>query len=554
MKYLLIFFLSLLFTIFSTPFIIPYLKKRNIIDNPGGRRVHSRSTPRMGGIIILFITSIIILSFYNNINDIRLFLLGALIIAIVGISDDIVGINYKIKFLLQIVVAFLIILQLDGRIENIKLLNFVLPPIPAYILLFLFIIGTINAINLMDGLDGLAGGFSLLIFASLLALALTRGDVLTIVVSASLLGSLLGFLKFNAYPAQIFLGDTGSLTLGYFLVFFSMKVSGNFTAPNEFDLTFPIILLGVPIVDTLKVMFVRIKNGKNPFHPDKNHLHHIIFGSRLSHKYVVFIIQGFSLLFIITSFLYLKTNHIYVVIFFIVLSILFVSGRMFVRRFSQYSLISKVSSRVSGIPAKLFLIFKNPLILISWIAFFVLVLTTFPKVNPLKLSYIMVLIFFGILLLGLSIYYKGRNNIVSQIYVLMNFTVFFIVFNFIQNHWNGVESDFLIDSKIVFYLALAVISFVIVLFLLARERILPKNEMFLSGLDLIIPIFIALGFIIQNFMDIEGLNIITSSLVLSFTCYLWYKVVTKVNNNLLSFMYYGSFGLPLITLLILMTY
>ncbi len=173
------------------------------------------------------------------------------------------------------------------------------------IFLLFFIVGGINSINLLDGLDGLASGFSLLVFSIILILSIVADDAFLILLTVSLIGSLLGFLRFNAFPASIFLGDTGSLVLGSFLVIASLKTALNFEQ-STLNLTFPTMLLAVPMIDTIKVFIYRIIHKKSPFQADNSHLHHIIYHSNIKHEITVFLIEIFTLIYVLLALFYLR--------------------------------------------------------------------------------------------------------------------------------------------------------------------------------------------------------------------------------------------------------
>jgi len=304
MIYLLVFFTSLITTIFLTPFYIKFLNRTKIVDKPGGRKIHTEIIPRMGGLIIFFVVIIMLNAFIEDFNSIKLIIISATLLVFSGIIDDVVGLDNFIKFVVQNISAIILVYYLEQQYTYVKIFGFILSSPFDYLILLLFIIGTINSINFLDGLDGLATGFSILIFSVLLALAIRKNDVFLILMNVTLLGSTIGFLRFNAFPASVFLGDTGSLILGFFLVLLSSLTSINYHE-SALDLTFPLILLAVPIVDTIKVFLIRIIKKRDPFSGDTIHQHHILKISIVSHEATVFIIELFSLFFILLSLIYL---------------------------------------------------------------------------------------------------------------------------------------------------------------------------------------------------------------------------------------------------------
>jgi UDP-GlcNAc:undecaprenyl-phosphate GlcNAc-1-phosphate transferase len=297
MQYLIIFFATLVGTIFLTPYFIDLFNKIKIVDIPdGNRKLHSTPVPRMGGLLIflIFLTSIFI--FYGDINSIKYYLFGAIVIFTLGAYDDLLGIGWLLKFVYQIVAAILLLLFLIPNFTSITLFTIEFSIIPGIIILVIFIVGTINAFNLLDGLDGLVSGIALLVFTLLFFISLNLLDQFSLVVLSSIIGCVIGFLKYNSYPARIFLGDSGSFFLGYLIVSAALIVSIDKTS-GVLNLTFPVILLAVPIADTIKVLFERILSGRHPFAADRTHIHHIVYSKNITHQTTVFIITIYSLLF-----------------------------------------------------------------------------------------------------------------------------------------------------------------------------------------------------------------------------------------------------------------
>jgi len=355
MYLLIIFFFSLLATLFSTPFLINYFTKHKIIDLPGGRRINTQAIPRMGG-IVLYITSLLsIISFYGKLYEIKYFIFGSAFLLIVGVIDDIKEVNYKKKFIVQFIAAAFLVTFLSTEYSTLSFFGLNIPHPFDKVILTIFIVGVFNAINLFDGLDGLVTGFSLLVTIVTFIIGWQINNRLLLILSISLMGSLIGFLKYNAHPAKIFLGDSGSLTLGFFLVTLTL-ISSNNSVTGNMDLTFSVILLAAPVIDTLKVMFIRIKSGRNPFISDTSHVHHIILGSNVKHKTTVFILQGFSLLFAITAILYLNNISISLILFAFLVLLLLMIKRMLsgYKRLGKQESVKKIYTKVLGVHTKFF--------------------------------------------------------------------------------------------------------------------------------------------------------------------------------------------------------
>ena len=165
------------------------------------------------------------------------------------------------------------------------------------------IVGATNAINLSDGLDGLAGGISIMSFICIAYLAYLGGDFMVVLLSIAMIGAIFGFLRFNTHPATLFMGDAGSQFLGFWAISLSLKITqGN----HEFNRLLPMMILGMPILDTISVMLGRIASGKSPFVADKNHLHHRLMKLGFSHSETVFLIYALQACMVTSAYLMRK--------------------------------------------------------------------------------------------------------------------------------------------------------------------------------------------------------------------------------------------------------
>jgi UDP-GlcNAc:undecaprenyl-phosphate GlcNAc-1-phosphate transferase len=414
--------------------LIEYLTKRGVVDKPGARRINTKVIPRMGGVVIYSIIIIILFSFYANLTELRLILISSAFVIVCGIADDIVGVKWHLKFVLQFAASIFIVLLFSPLFSSIEIFGVIFPLWAGYFILTFFFVGILNAINLMDGLDGLVSGFSFQIFVLILSLAVLHHDRLLMVLCAGLLGSLLGFLKYNAYPARIFLGDTGSLILGYFLAISSIKTSLNYHSAI-LDLTFPIILLGIPIIDTIKVMFYRIIKGRNPFLPDKNHLHHIIFGNEVHHKHTVFIIHGITLWFICLSLFYILYKSVLVIPLFILSALCLISVKQIISFLKKYDVVIKFYNKVRNVPDYIVNAYERYFLIISTIAVASIIFCNFPTTTTLKNGELLTLIFICASLLLLAVSHNRRSKATNHIYVFFNVVVFFYL-NLIKNPLN----------------------------------------------------------------------------------------------------------------------
>lgn len=287
-----------------TMVIIPPLTRvagrLQLVDRPGDRKVHVVAIPRVGGIGMVLSIFVSLPLWVQLDQTVTAFLAGVLAIAVFGIWDDRGDLDYRIKFAGQIIAACIVVVYGDVTIKVIPFLGFdAVSPYVYYPLSVFVIVAVTNAINLADGLDGLAGGMMLLTLAGLAILAtLAEGSDLILVIIA-VMGSIAGFLRFNTYPARIFMGDTGSQFLGFstctLMIVLTQKIN---TALNP---AIPLLLLGVPVFDTLFVMTKRIYHGRSPFSPDKNHIHHQLLALNFDHYEAVIVIYLVQAIFVFTG-------------------------------------------------------------------------------------------------------------------------------------------------------------------------------------------------------------------------------------------------------------
>ncbi|WP_336770483.1 MraY family glycosyltransferase [Bacillus bombysepticus] len=285
--------------------LTPIVKKLAIamgaVDKPDPRKVHKGVMPRMGGLAIFgsFVLSYVSLLFFTDFAFYKInmaVIFGGFIIVLTGIVDDLYQISPKKKMLGQFAAAMVVVL-LDVRLEFINL-PFLAEPIHfgwlSYPITIFWIIGITNAVNLIDGLDGLAAGVSAIAASSLAVISFLMGNVFIATLCIAFVGSLIGFLYYNFHPAKIFMGDAGSLFLGFFLSVVSLI---GFKQVTVATFAIPVLLLAIPISDTFYAM-VRRKINKLPISaPDKNHLHHRLLALGFSHRKTVLTIYCMSAVF-----------------------------------------------------------------------------------------------------------------------------------------------------------------------------------------------------------------------------------------------------------------
>jgi len=294
-----VFLLALMFAVLLTPVSMRLAHILGAIDAPNERSVHAQATPRLGGVGIA-VSLVVTLSFYIPLDQFNLgFLVGLLIIFLTGLLDDVKTISHRLKFLGEIlaVVAFISISGSDlSGVGNLFGFGDIKFGALSYIITVLCMVGLINAMNLSDGLDGLAGGLAVIasLFFALLAYKTGQGDVLLIALAMA--GSLIGFLMYNSFPARLFMGDVGSLMIGYTCAVLAVQLthSGDGMAIQPITIA---LVLAVPLLDTLIVMTKRIRQGESPFSPDNTHLHHRLLGLGLNQNQSVSVLYALMFLY-----------------------------------------------------------------------------------------------------------------------------------------------------------------------------------------------------------------------------------------------------------------
>lgn len=288
--------LSLFITLVLIPILKEYAVRVECVDVPCERKVHSLPMPKVGGIAMAIGALIPVILWLPTDRFINSLLIGSGIIVIFGFIDDMRELGYKAKLTGQLAAALVVIFY--GGL-SIRCMGACLPEgtlLPTWMatpLTLLAIIGVTNAINLSDGLDGLAGGIAVLIFLCIAYLAFRAGSIPMALLAVSVIGAVFGFLRYNTYPAVIFMGDAGSQLLGFLAVCMSISLTQDNQALSQF---LPLIILGFPILDTLTVMIERLTKGHSPFKADKNHFHHKLMRLGLYHTeavFTIYVLQSF---------------------------------------------------------------------------------------------------------------------------------------------------------------------------------------------------------------------------------------------------------------------
>lgn len=272
--FIIIFFINLAITMIIIPPLIKFAPKIGLIDYPNGHKIHMYPKPSIGGLAI--VTTFIITSFlFIPLKGLYGFFLGFIIIFIAGLLDDSKDLNPYLKFSFQVFAVFFAVYFSDIKIKTIGDLigvGDINLGVFSTIFTMFCIVGVVNAINMMDGLDGLVGSISSIALAYFAILAYINGQVEIVLISISLMGVIMGFLKYNWHPAKIFMGDSGSLPIGFVLAYISIALTQ--TSNSRVPPVVPLIILSLPIVDTITLIIKRIARHQNPFRADKSHIHH----------------------------------------------------------------------------------------------------------------------------------------------------------------------------------------------------------------------------------------------------------------------------------------
>ena len=288
--------------------IIPLVKQIALhigaLDIPNERKVHTKPIPRLGGLGIFMGFLIGYMIFGQSTIQMNSILIGSFIILLTGIFDDIKPISAKAKLIGQIFASCVIVFYGNILLNNITVfgldINF---GVFAYPITMLFIVACTNIINLIDGLDGLSGGISSIFYLSTIIICFfqSRFMELELVLSLIMLGSTLGFLVHNFHPAKIFAGDSGALFMGFIIAVISLL---GFKTTAITSIFIPLMILAVPILDTLFAIIRRLLKHQSISTPDKQHLHHQLLKMKFSHRNTVLIIYAITALFSIASILY----------------------------------------------------------------------------------------------------------------------------------------------------------------------------------------------------------------------------------------------------------
>ena len=301
--YMLAFVIAAGVALLITPGVILLAAKTGAMDAPDARKVHKKPIPRIGGIGIyaaFMVAMLSVLSFVDVTAEVKTEIIGLMVggslIVLVGVIDDYKNLPAKVKLVGQIIAAAVLVIAFDVRID------FITDPFGDYIytewlavpLTIFWIVGLTNTVNLIDGLDGLAAGVATIAAVTIMMVALQQSIMLVAVLTAALAGAAFGFLYYNFNPARIFMGDSGSMFLGFMLA--GISVIGAVKSAATIALIVPILALGLPILDTTFAIVRRYRGGVPIFKPDKGHLHHRLLDLGFTQRQAVLLMYVISAL------------------------------------------------------------------------------------------------------------------------------------------------------------------------------------------------------------------------------------------------------------------
>lgn len=304
------FMLAMFVSYVLTPYIKKLAFKIGAVDRPDNRKVHKKIMPRLGGLAIYIAFLIGCVASMEITWDIFGILLGGTLIVALGVADDVYQLPAKVKLLGQIAAACVLVI-FDIRIEWVN------NPLGGYFYLdmlsipftIFWVISFTNVVNLIDGLDGLAAGVSAIASLTVILVAVQMGYFHVAILTAALAGAIIGFIRYNFNPATIFMGDTGSMFIGYMLA--AISVYGAVKTAATIALIVPAIALGLPILDTAFAIMRRYVNGRPIFQPDKGHLHHRLLATGMSHKETVLFMYGITAVLCIGAVLWAEMDGFY---------------------------------------------------------------------------------------------------------------------------------------------------------------------------------------------------------------------------------------------------
>lgn len=425
-------FFSFMTALLLSMALIPPLRlaaeRFQVMDLPGERKVHEHPIPRVGG-LAFSIGACASIAWWVPKDAVALsVLVGSVIIVGFGVWDDRVDLSYRSKLIGQLLAALAVVLGGDIRFTSLPFLSDVEAPVWAGMFVtVVFLVGVSNAVNLTDGLDGLAGGLTFLTLSGIAYLAYIADDSTVLLLTVPFLGGLLGFLRYNTYPARIFMGDGGSQLLGFIMGVFAVLLTDSSRGP--FSPSLALFLLGLPFLDTLGVTAQRLAEGRSPFIGDRAHIHHKLLRFGFTHYEavtVIYMIQAgmLGLTYVLRWQSDLLILPLYLMIAGSVLMLFIAAGRGLLPNFTSQSghFLSNVTvTRLLNGP---WLTALPMQFLAVTVPCFLVVLVFVPSNVPTDVGYLSIVLF-GIVLFGLSCSHRVAPHFVrGGLYVGTTFLLY----------------------------------------------------------------------------------------------------------------------------------
>jgi len=354
LQYILLFFIGVMITLFLTPQAIRLCYRWELLDHPTDRKVHKVSTPLAGGLVLFPVTLIGFLFSYPTNPNLIYFIIATTGIFAVGLWDDLKGIHFSTKFIAQIATALLVVrsgilFDLD-KVYFFQGMGLQAGYILSSVVTVVWIVGITNAVNLIDGVDGLAAGLSLNAFAGIGALSLVSGSLNPAVHCIIMVGGILGFLRYNIFPARTFLGDSGSLLLGFTLAVSSIMQSAK--TSTFLVLVIPVLFLAIPTLDTSLAFSRRAFSRKNPFRADREHLHHYLLDLNFTTSQVLGMFYGVSASLGILGLALAQTFKVQILALALLLVAVVLAGLRFMQIYNMAGFIRLINIKMRTVAAK----------------------------------------------------------------------------------------------------------------------------------------------------------------------------------------------------------
>ena len=481
--YLLIAITSMAISMAIIPVMMRFAPYLGMVDSPDERKVHTSAIPRSGGIGIV-VGILVPLFIWQNLSDFTMsFIVGCLVLLVFGAWDDAKNIRPAYKFIGQLLAAMIVVFYGDIYVHHFPFIGEI--DIPAYFgkpFTVIAIVGMINALNLSDGLDGLAGGEALISLAAIIYLAyLFEGDV-AMAIAAATIGGIFGFLRFNSHPARIFMGDAGSQTLGFVLAVLAVHLTQQ-VAPIASPVV-ALLLLGLPIIDSIVVFYLRARRGDSLVVAAKDHLHHRLLARGFHHYESVMIIYSIQIILVASAALLPYESDLLLICIYLGLCVLLFSIINYSERAAWYAHRKKsesstlLSEVLEGRQNLLILPYR---LLKAGMSLFIISAAVMSTEVPIDLG-VSSLVLFILLLLAITSNWFGDNLYRLLMFVTMGFSVYLL--STYPPYWLLEQ----ISLVYIYFVIITVVSFISI-------RITVKDQFQITPLDyLVVILAVIVGF------------------------------------------------------------